>query len=378
MTGSLPKMLTKNMSQVELWQGGRDGYHTSRIPALAVTTSGTLLAFCEGRRDSPSDTGEINLLVKRSTDNGQTWTAQQVIWDDSDNTCGNPSPVVDRETGTIWLLMTWNRGDDRESHIINGQSQDTRRVFVTSSTDDGLTWAEPKEITAAVKRPNWTWYATGPGGGIQIEKGKYAGHLVIPCDHIEAETKHYYSHVITSDDHGKTWQLGGRSPRHQVNECEVVELADGRLMLNMRNYDRTNRQRQVAFSDDGGETWMDQAFDTTLIEPICQASIRRYSWPGADTRNVILFSNPADANQRVRMTVRASFDDGLTWPLQRVLYDGPSGYSDLAVCDDGSVACLYECGAVDYRERITLARFELAAAARAATLDIVGNHFEVE
>jgi sialidase-1 len=354
MAGSQSNPLAKNV-----WQSGRDGYHTYRIPALAVTTKGTLLAFCEGRRDSSSDTGRIDLLVKRSTDNGKSWSAQQTIWHDADNTCGNPCPVVDRETGTIWLLMTWNRGHDREAQIVDQKSTDTRRVFVTFSMDDGLTWAVPEEITAAVKKANWTWYATGPGGGMQIEKGAYAGRLVIPCDHIEAETKHYYSHVIYSDDHGRTWKLGGRSPRQQVNECQVVELSGGRLMLNMRNYDRAHKQRQVAYSDDGGATWTHQHFDATLIEPICQASIRRYSWPGTATQNVILFSNPANEHARVNMTVRASFDDGLTWPLQEVLYAGPSGYSDLAVCHNGTVACLYECGEVDYFETIELAHLDI-------------------
>ena len=161
-----------------------------------------------------------------------------MIWDDAANTCGNPCAVVDRNTGVISLLVTWNRGDDREPQIIDQTSNDTRRVFVTQSTDDGRTWAPPREITGEVKQSNWTWYATGPGGGIQIENGLHKGRLLVPCDHIEARTKHYYSHIIYSDDHGESWKLGGRTPAHQVNECEVVELAGGRLMLNMRNYDR--------------------------------------------------------------------------------------------------------------------------------------------
>ena len=348
-----------NLSQIDLWQSGRDGYHTYRVPALAVTTQGTLLAICEGRKNSQSDTGEIDLVIKRSVDHGQTWSAQQIIWADAPNTCGNPSPVVDRETGVVWLLTTWNRGDDREPHIIDQQSRDTRRVFVTSSSDDGLNWSMPEEITALVKHPNWTWYATGPGGGIQIETGANAGRLVIPCDHIEAGTQHYYSHVIYSDDHGTSWHLGGKSPHPQVNECEVVELTGGRLMLNMRNYDSSKQQRQLAFSDDGGETWTDQRFDPALIEPRCQASIRRYSWPSIDQQNVILFSNPTHAHERVNMTVRASIDDGLTWPVQRTLFNGPSAYSDLAVCADSRVACLYERGSHDPYERITLALFDL-------------------
>jgi sialidase-1 len=350
----------ENVSEVNLWKRGENGYHTYRIPALTVTANGTILAFCEGRKSSGSDTGDIDLLVKRSIGNGKIWSTQQVVWDDATNTCGNPCPVVDRQTGTVWLLMTWNRGDDNEGMIVSHRSKDTRRVFVTSSSDEGQTWGVPREITADVKDTNWTWYATGPGAGIQIEKGVNSGRLVIPCDHIEPGVKHhYYSHVIYSDDHGKTWKLGGSTPQHQVNECEVVELSDGRLLLNMRNYDRANKKRQVAFSKDGGQTWTDQGFDATLIEPICQASVRRYSWPGDGRKNIILFSNPASTTNRINMTVRASLDDGVTWPMQTILFAGPSAYSDLAVLGNGQIACLYECGEKNAYERITLALFSL-------------------
>lgn len=340
-----------------IFQRGTDGYHTYRIPALAVTTKGTLLAFCEGRKGGGGDAGNIDLVLKRSTDGGRTWTAQQTIWDDAENTCGNPCPIVDRETGTVWLLMTWNRGDDPESKIIDQSSQDTRRVFVTSSTDDGLNWAKPIEITADVKQPNWTWYATGPGAGIQIEHGPHAGRMVVPCDHIEAETKAYYSHVFYSDDHGRSWVLGGRTPKPQVNECQVVELSEGRLMLNMRNYDPSKPHRQTALSSDGGMVWFDQRIDATLVEPRCQASIRRYAWPSDSQPGMILFSNPASATSRTHMTVRASFDDAATWPHAGLLHAGPSAYSDLAVLADGQIVCLYERGTKSPYETITLARF---------------------
>jgi len=345
--------------QVALWESGRGAYHTYRIPAITLTTQGTLLAFCEGRKGGRGDAGDIDLLMKRSEDQGKTWSDQAVIWDDKQNTCGNPCPVVDRTTGIIWLFSTWNRGDDHESQIIAQKSKDTRRVFVLSSSDDGLTWTDPREVTSVVKKPDWTWYATGPGSGMQIEQGEHAGRLVLACDHIEAGTKHYYSHVIFSDDHGKSWTLGGSTPNHKVNECEVVELTDGRLMLNMRNYDRAHRKRQIAFSSDGGVTWSGQRFDTTLIEPICQASMYRYAWPGADTKNVILFSNPASADKRINMTVRASLDDGKTWPLKRSLHTGPSAYSDLVVLGNSQILCLYECGTKSPYESITLACLEL-------------------
>jgi sialidase-1 len=345
------------MRQNKLFVAGQQGYHTYRIPALTVTVEGTLLALCEGRKHSRSDSSDIALLLKRSADGGETWSEQQVVWDDVGNTCGNPCPVVDCETGTIWLLMTWNLGQDRESQIIDGTSEDTRHVFVTHSEDDGITWAVPRDITTEVKRPDWTWYATGPGAGIQVERGVCQGRLVIPCDHIEAGTKHRYSHIMYSDDHGQTWCLGGRTPQHGVNECEVVELADGGLMLNMRNYDRSRHSRKVSISHDGGMTWGNIYADPALIEPICQASIRRYAWPDEGGRDTILFSNPAHEENRVNMTIRRSDNGGQSWPFDRVLHAGPSAYSCLAVLRDGKVACLYEAGETHPYESIVLARF---------------------
>lgn len=341
-----------------VYTSGQGGYHTYRIPSLLVTTRGSLLAFAEGRKGGRGDAGDIDLLLRRSTDLGKTWQPIQTVWDDGPNTCGNPCPVLDRETGTIWLLLTWNRGDDVEPKIIAQQSRDTRRVFVTSSSDDGVTWSQPREITVDVKQTNWTWYATGPGAGIQIERGPHRGRLLIPCDHIEAGTKHYYSHAIYSDDHGQAFHLGGSTPQHQVNECEVVELTGNRLLLNMRNYDSTQRTRQQAVSADGGLTWTDQRHVPELIEPICQASIRRHSWPSADRPGVLLFSNPASL-KRERLTLRASFDDGQTWPVSRLLDARPSAYSCLATLPDGTAGLLYEAGEQSPYENLVYVRFPL-------------------
>jgi len=347
------------MKQGVLFVAGRGDYHTYRIPALLVTPKGTLLAFCEGRKYGPGDAGDIALLLRRSTDQGRTWGEQRVVWDDPGNTCGNPCPVADGETGVVWLLMTWNRGDDREVEIIERRSRDTRRVFVTCSEDDGVTWAAPREITSEVKRPNWTWYATGPGAGIQITRGPHRGRLVVPCDHVEAGTKCYYSHVVFSDDHGASWRPGGRTPQHQVNECEVVELAGNRLMLNMRSYHPSLRCRRVSISRDGGMTWGEVTPDPALVEPICQASIRRYAWLEECGQDMMLFSNPAHAEERRNMTVRLSYDGGRSWPVARCLYPGPSAYSCLAVMPDGEVACMYEAGRKSPYESIVFARFPL-------------------
>ncbi len=353
----------EQLHNTDVFVSGREGYHTYRIPALLVTKKGTLLAFCEGRKATRSDSGDIDLLVKRSKDFGKTWSNQKIVWDDRENTCGNPCPVVDRETGTIWLLMTWNRGDDRESAIKKNTSRDTRRVWVCRSNNDGLTWSKPKEITATAKRPEWRWYATGPGVGIQLQKGPWKGRMVIPCDHsiVSADDPDgYNSHVIISDDHGQTWYIGGViSPK--VNECQAVELDNGTLMINMRNYDRSKTTRAIATSADGGITFSKVSHDPVLVEPICQASFLRYTLRSKQDRNRLLFSNPAHAKRGDRrdMTVRLSYDEGRSWPVAKLLYAGPSAYSCLTILPNGNIACLYEAGQKSPYEKIIFTSFTL-------------------
>lgn len=349
----------KQPSLAYLFTPGEGGYDTFRIPALAVTCEGAVLAFAEGRKNSASDTGDIDLVLKRSDDNGKTWGPLQRVWDDAENTCGNPSPVVDRETGTIFLLASHNLGSDREPDIIDQTSRDTRRVFVLRSDDEGRTWSAPEEITKEVKKENWTWYATGPCQGIQITRGKYKGRLVVPADHIEAQSQKYYSHVIYSDDHGKSWKLGGRTPSDQVNECAVAELEGGRLLLNMRNYDRKFPCRKIAVSENGGVTWSEPSADSTLVEPICQGSLHRYSF-ASEGKSRLLFANPASADARENMTLRISYDDGRSWGYAHVLYPGASAYSDVVRLPDDLIGCLYEAGRVHPYEGIVFERIHLS------------------
>ena len=325
-----------------LFKTGDSGYACFRIPAIVRTGKGTLLAFAEARKKGCSDTGDIDLVLRRSTDQGKTWTPLQVIWDDGDNVAGNPAPVVDFATGTIWLLSTWNLGKDHESQIINQTSLDTRRVFTQKSTDDGNTWSQAKEITGSVKQPNWTWYATGPVHGIQIKNGSCKGRLVIPCDHIEAVTKKYFSHTVYSDDHGASWKLGGTTPGDQVNECTVAELPGGRLILNMRNYDRTQKNRKISLSADGGLTWSGLRDDLRLIEPICQASMLDIVARGKNS--VLCFLNPADSLTRRNLVLQISRDEGVTWKPVVTVHAGPAAYSDLAQVNKRELGCLYEAG----------------------------------
>jgi sialidase-1 len=333
----------------QLYTAGDGGYKCFRIPAIITSAKGTLLAFAEARRTGCGDAGDIDLVVRRSGDGGKTWGPMSIIWDDGENTCGNPAPVVDRKTGNIILLSTWNLGADHEAQIINGTSKYSRRVFVLSSKDDGVSWSKAREITTDVKKPDWTWYATGPCNGIQLRSKKYKDRLVIPCDHIVAGTKKYFSHTIHSDDGGQTWKLGGTTPQDQVNECTVAELHEGKLLLNMRNY--TNiRVRQTSTSMDGGETWLALSGDTTLIEPVCQASMIWYDHKGK--KPFLAFSNPASQTSRTNMTVRLSYDQGKTWAKKYVVHEGPAAYSNLVVLPNGNLACLYEAGKLNAYETI--------------------------
>ena len=337
--------------QVDVFTAGTDGYHTFRIPAVIVSKKGTLLAFCEGRKNNRSDTGNIDLVLKRSFDGGKTWQPMQVVADFGPDTIGNPCPVVDRNTGTIWLPLTKNLGHETQKQIEAGESKENRTVWIAKSTDDGATWAKPIEITEAVRDPNWTWYATGPGCSIQLQSGR----LVVPCDFRERGTKALGSHVIYSDDAGRNWKIGGVI-KPNVNECQIVERADGSLMMNMRSYHGKNR-RAVAISKDRGLTFGEVKLDETLIEPVCQASFLRYSL-AKEGKNRLLFSNPA-STKREKMTVRLSYDEGETWPVSKLLYGGPSAYSALVVLPDRTIGCLYEQGTKSAYETIRFARFNL-------------------
>ena len=333
-----------------IYKSGEGGYYCFRIPAIIKTKDGTLLAFAEARKNNCGDEGDIDLVVKRSSDKGVTWSALSMVWDDADNTCGNPAPVVDQATGKIHLLMTWNLGSDDIGTINAGTSKDTRRVFKTSSTDDGKTWAAPTEITTDVKQPGWGWYATGPCHGLQIKQGAHAGRLVIPCDYIEVGTgRKGYSHTIYSDDNGETWKLGGVTPTISVNpnESTVAELSDGKLMLNMR-VSNNNNLRMKSTSADGGLSWTTPVSALTLVDPVCQGSLVDAKVSGQHT---LFFSNPASTT-RTNMTIKMSTDDGNTWPKVFSVYTGNSAYSDLVMVDDSQVGILYECGVNRYSDGI--------------------------
>lgn len=339
----------------DVFKSGEHGYHSFRIPAIVASKSGTLLAFCEGRKDSRSDSGNIDLVVCRSIDSGRTWGAPTVIWDDAENTCGNPAPVVDQATGTIWLPMTWNLGSDSEKMIKDATSHFPRRIFITSSTDDGVTWKEPKEISDVARLPHWRWYATGPGNGIQLTQGNNKGRLLIPAnhsDHSDTSLHPYRSHVFWSDDHGHSWQLGAVQG-DRTNESSVVELPNDGVLQVMRSYHGTNG-RAMAYSSDNGKTFAPVYVDQVLDTPVCQSSAIRYSWENSG-KSRILFSSPR-GKSRLDLHVWVSYDEGKSWPVCRRVYRDGAAYSNLIRLPNDQVGVLFE---KDGYKTITLASFSL-------------------
>jgi sialidase-1 len=350
--------------QQVLFSAGDGGYHTYRIPALVVSASGAVLAFCEGRRDSARDAGEIDLLLRRSLDGGQTFGPQTVFATQPGWTCGNPAPLLDAQTGTVWLLYCKNRADGDENLICQGKAP--RTVWLTHSADDGITWSAPVEITPDVKPEQWSWYATGPGHGIQLRSGR----LLVPCDHVVLRDRNrgdpHHAHVVYSDDHGASWHVGG-TVDEGTNESTAAEAADGWLYINCRNARRSQDGRtfrRLAWSHDGGLTFSPTVRDAALPEPVCQASVLRYQAKNVDGADVMVFSNPAASDTTCRgrnhLTLRLSFDACRTWPGATVLWPGPAAYSDLCRTTDGTLCCVFEHGDQEPYERISLARLDMA------------------
>jgi sialidase-1 len=322
-----------------IFKAGDNGYACFRIPALITSKNNVLLAFAEARTVNCGDAGDIDLVLKRSLDGGKTWSGLQVVWSDSTNTCGNPVPILDQTNGRIILISTWNLGTDHEKQIMDGTSKDGRHVYVLTSDDEGKSWSKAREITSSVKKDNWTWYATGPCHGLQIQAGPYKGRLVVPVNHVESPSNLNYAHTIYSDDHGATWKLGSNTPQAMMNETTVAEISGGRLMLNMRNANRKIKTRQTSISNDGGHTWTDVVRDTTLIEPICQGTLLN-----TPNGKQLFFANPAHKVKRLNLTLRSSNDDGKTWASSKVIHTGPSAYSDIAIYKKKNLAILYESG----------------------------------
>lgn len=343
---------------IDVFVNGQEGYPAYRIPALITTPRGTLLAFAEGRANL-RDHAENDIVLKRSTDGGKTWNALQVVHEDGTNCLSNPTAVIVRETGRVLLMyQRYAKGFDEHKAEPGLDGPRICRTLIQHSDDDGVTWSKPVEITAQVKRPTEvTSTATGPGIGIQLVRGKHAGRILMPFN--QGPYGKWKVYAAFSDDAGKSWRFGATADEGaagHANEVQMVELTDGSVMLNARNQGGGLKQRKIAISRDGGETWSTTQHDATLVEPTCQASLLRHPGGSDSTRDVLLFSNPGTQTARTNGVIRLSRDDGKTWTTSRVLYPGGFAYSCLTSLPDGAIGCLFE---RDGYKTIAFARFTL-------------------
>ncbi|OLF12158.1 laminin G [Actinophytocola xinjiangensis] len=351
------------------------GYACFRIPAVVRGVEGSLLAFAEGRVDNCGDTGDIDVVLRRSTDGGRTWSPLSLVNEGGGDTHGNPVPIVDRVTGRIFLFTTYNAGRDDDGPC---DTPCTRTPHLQYSDDDGRSWSDPVDLSDQVKRPDWDWWiATGPVHGIQLTRGRHAGRLVFGISGEASDGTRAHANdgaLVYSDDHGETWRIGalGRTEfppggrfTQKPQEITVTELADGSVYASAREQGGTSvGNRTYAVSRDGGET-----FSTgwtpipDLVTPTVQGAVLRLERIGRGDR--ILFSAPSDTDRRRWMMIRSSFDGGRTWESAEQgtrITDDWSGYSDLVQISDRTVrtaeiGLLYEAGPVDARDEIRFARF---------------------
>ena len=337
---------------------GDDGAAAYRIPGLVTSNKGTLLGVYDVRYNNSADLQEyVEIGLSRSTDGGQTWEKMRIPMafgeydglPKAQNGVGDPAILVDKKTGTIWIVAAWTHGMGNGRAWWNSQTgmdrNHTAQLMMVKSDDDGKTWSEPMNITEQVKDPSWYFLLQGPGRGISMEDGT----LVFASQYIGSD-RIPNAGVIYSKDHGKTWNISTLA-RTNTTESQVVEVEPGVLMLNMRdNRNRGNKEvngRRICTTTDLGETWTEHSTSRkALVEPTCMASLHRHDYTvGGEKRSILLFANPSDYETRDKLTLKVSFDDGMTWPEKYwILFDQyrSAGYSSITSIDENSIGILYE------------------------------------
>lgn len=366
---------------VALRQHGDDGVHTFRIPGLATTNAGTLLAIYDARRASARDLqGDIDIGVQRSTDGGNSWKPMQIALDRGEwgglpqkfNGVSDACILVDKNSDNIFLAGLWmhgvidptgrwREGLTADSTVWNHQWRDkgsqpgfgvkeTSQFLITRSSDDGQTWSDPENLTRVCKPESWWLWAPAPGNGITLADST----LVFPTQGRD-ETGEPFSNITFSQDGGKTWTTS-RPATTNTTECAVAQLSDGSLMLNIRdnrNHSKTRTNgRSVAVTSDLGQTWTEHPTSrTTLTEPVCMASLFKHEFhQDGQKQTLLLFSNPNSREGRHQMTIKISRDDGKTWPPEYwlLLDEGTGrGYSSLTAVDEQTIGILYESSQAD-------------------------------
>ena len=348
-----------------VFEGGQEGHAAFRIPAIIALPNGDLLAFAEGRVNGTDDFGDVNLVMKRSLDGGHTWSPLKTLVDYDTLQAGNPAPVVDifdpeNPQGVVYLF--YNTGNNHEYDI--RMNRGVREVWMMRSFDLGKSWETPQNITLQVHKPNnpefnpaytnpedWRHYANTPGHAFQFQNGPYKGRIYVAANHSEGKPRdkfeEYQAHGFYTDDHGKSFSISESIRYPGSNESIAAELADGRMILSSRNQKGDIRQRILAYSSDGGQTWDEQYFEEQLPDPVCQASIINLGEKDGET--ILAHSNDADEEERNYLTIKISYDSGKTWdhliPVDFTTEPKQlpwTAYSDLVKLDQNTLGILYE------------------------------------
>ncbi len=352
--------------KVAVFISGSEGHKSYRIPAIINLPNGDILAFCEGRVNGSDDYGDINIVMKRTSDKGKTWSSLQTIVDYDKLQAGNPAPVVDHTdpafpNGRIFLF--YNTGNNHESEVRKGNG--VREVWYKTSIDNGKTWSEAVNITLQVHRPkqpqvnaaynfseDWRSYANTPGHAMQFRYGKYKGRIYVAANHSAGKPLPHYSDGrafgFYSDDHGKTFHLSDDINVPGGNEATAAELSNGRLMINARNQQGNIKARIIAISNDGGQTWDTTYFDNKLPDPVCEGTILTLGMKKG--KSILAFCNAADTLQRNNLTLRISYRDGKTWKKNILIDRSPTpdksrdytAYSDIVDLGKNKIGVLYE------------------------------------
>lgn len=351
---------------IPVFVANSEGHQSYRIPAIISLKNGHLLAFAEGRVNGAGDFGDINIVLKKSTDNGKTWSALTTVVDYDKFQAGNPAPVVDftdpkYPKGRIFLF--YNTGNNHEGEVRKGNG--IREVWYKTSVDGGINWSQAINITNQVHKPNrpqinpnynhaedWRSYANTPGHALQFDGGIYKGRIFIAANHSAGPPQKagmdYAAHGYFTDDHGLSFKLAENVSFPGSNESMAAQLSGDAMVMNIRNQQGNVRQRIIATSLTGGQTWDKTYFDSNLPDPVCQGSTLSYL--DQHKKRILLFCNPADTKKRDNLTLRVSDDDGKSWIKNIVVAKSPEGYkgdsyaaySDLVKINTKKIGVLFE------------------------------------
>ena len=330
------------------YYSGLQDYFSFRIPTL-IKTEEALIAFAEGRKNSTSDFGDIDLVYRRSLDEGKTWEPLQLLFDQDTLAVQNPTPIFVASENKVILLFNTTSLSEHDVLNKNYSPKEERKAFVTSSLDNGKTWRKPQEITRSVKEKHWRWHSLGPVHGIELKLGKHKGRLVAPVAiSIEKGNKAYCMALVYSDDEGISWNIGAvdenLSDAVRANETTIVELKDGQIYVNTRdqNGGSLEKNRGETYSLDGGLTFKDTIIESDKFpSPVIQSALLRWNTTNNNS-NMLLFSTPSHVDKRQDLIVMVSYDESKSWMPLFKIHDGSSAYSDMTKLNKKTLGVIYE------------------------------------